>query len=374
MTRYPLPSASADERNDGSVVAIAGKCSSCPTRECMTSKATELSICSFGFNYKRISPQTVLFGFLAENFKLSTPARTKNLTRHREAVVKGAQLAQFEATLAADKAAEQAKTLAERSAAASKYYDSPGVKEDLLATLRPEVTKGLSFVHDYKQINTTISHNINVIIETKYQGTSLDEKIPKATHEEKAIYWASKFLQEKLNVAKFLLRPEWISKESEMETFRFHGLFNKYLRIYEHRFAEKHMPIKQIGESRENIFGNPEALAVIPHTFLDNALKYSHDGGKVELFFSNQPQGIHFSVSSYGPRIYEEEKKSIFRPFTRGRDAPLFHEEGAGYGLFVSQLIAEQHHTLIYVEQDLHRTERSRYWTTFSILLPYRQD
>ena len=91
--------------------------------------------------------------------------------------------------------------------------------------MKSDINKGLSFVHDYKQINAQIAQNINVIIETRHEGDNIEEKLESASHPEKAIYWASKFLSEKLNVARFLLHPDWIVKESEFSKFRFHGLF-----------------------------------------------------------------------------------------------------------------------------------------------------
>jgi K+-sensing histidine kinase KdpD len=251
-----------------------------------------------------------------------------------------------------------------------RYVEDEQYRADFLEKLKPQILRGLSFVHDYKQINTQIAQNINVILESRYQGADLEEKLQKATHAEVAIYWASKFLTEKLNVARLLLDPGWISRESEKGLFRFHGQVIKYLRIYKYMFEQKQLKVANIGKSYGKVYGNSDAVGVIPHTFLDNALKYSPEGERVELFVSDEAGGIEFSVSSYGPKIEEDEKKKIFQAFVRGIHAEATGEEGAGYGLYVAQMVAHALKTSISVEQDLGRRKEDTYWTTFSVLLP----
>jgi signal transduction histidine kinase len=251
------------------------------------------------------------------------------------------------------------------------YIDSEQYKIDFLGSMKSEINKGLSFVHDYKQINAQINQNINVIIETSHDGDSFEEKLESATHPEKAIYWASKFLAEKLNVARYLLHPDWITKESEFTKFRFHGLFIKYLRIYQYMYNQKNIHVRLTGTSYNTIYGNSEAIGVIVHAFLDNALKYSRNNTNVNVHISDEEHVVHFSVSSYGPRIKENEKEKIFHPFYRGEDAERMQEEGAGYGLYIAQMVANNIGTKITVEQESIQKPREGHLTTFSVNIPY---
>ncbi len=94
------------------------------------------------------------------------------------------------------------------------------------------------------------------------------------------------------------------------------------------------------------------SIAVIIQTLIDNAHKYSKKSGKVEIHISDQPDHIFFSVESYGPRILDSERELIFQPFKRAKDAIKSQEEGAGHGLYISQLIAKRIGTIIEVEQE----------------------
>lgn len=251
------------------------------------------------------------------------------------------------------------------------YRQSEQYKTDFLKAIRPEILKGLSFVHDYKQINSQIRQNINVIIESKYPGQNLEEKLRHANHEEKAIYEASKFLEEKLNIAKFILHPEWLEKTTECSKFRFHGMVFKYARIYESRMNKKNLKVIETGNSTNEVVANPEAVAVIVHTLIDNATKYSAKGGKIEIFVQDRASGIDFSVSSYGPRIRQDEEEKIFSPFYRGEAATKMEEEGAGYGLYISQMVAIRHlGSIITVAQEPKQTPHQGHWTTFGIQIP----
>lgn len=246
---------------------------------------------------------------------------------------------------------------------------------DFLEELKGKIAEGLSFVHDYRQINAEIGQNINVIIEKRYEADSFEEKVDKASEQEKAIYWASKLLDEKLIVARLLVNPQIINEKSEYKKFKFHGILIKYRRIYTSHILNKNITLDIKGASHHDIIAHPLAVSVIPHTFLDNAIKYSLKDGNILIDVHDEENCIKFSVSSYGPRILPGEEKKIFQPFYRGEAARHQEEEGAGYGLYVSQLIATQHlGSEIKVEQDSKQKPRFGHWTTFSIDIPLKVD
>ncbi len=260
---------------------------------------------------------------------------------------------------------------AEKKRLIDEYVNKEQFRTDFLSSLKPEIQKGLSFVHDYRQINSQISQNINAEIESRYTGDSFEDRLRKATHNEKAIYELSKFLEEKLNVAKFLLHPERLDVQEEWARFRFHGVVVKYVRIYTRRLEDKRVKVTVSGESFAEMIANPEAISVIPHTLIDNATKYSAKDSKINIDIRDVDRGVEFSVSSYGPLIRENEREKIFEAFYRGVCAQQVEEEGAGYGLYVAQLVAVHHlGTRISVEQEAKQKNKAGYWTTFAIRLP----
>lgn len=333
----------------------------------------KIGICSFGYNFIKVNDEIIIGGIILRDVSFGSEARTKRLRTERSKLVTKDMLERAVESIQTIGRTLQETVEAEKKRLIEEYSRKHMYETDFLEPLREEIQRGLSFIHDYKQINTQISHNINVIIETRYTGDSFQDKLTKATREEKAIYESSKFLDEKLIVAKFLMHPEWLDIKSECRLFRFHGVVYKYLGIYTQRFNNKNVIVTVDGQSYSDINANPQAVSVIVHTLLDNAAKYSPMRGKVEIYVQDDADGIEFAVSSYGPRILPKEREKIFSPFYRGECARRDQEEGAGYGLYISQFIAEHHlGTRIMVCQDDRQTPQMGHWTTFSLRIPLK--
>lgn len=371
---FPFPHWYQDEKRDGSSLKWPETCLRCKQNKCNDSGNTnEVQLCSYGYNYQRIDKNITVAGILLRETPKCSGARKKLVKKNSKLLIPIQQFNSSIETLQSINNSLAESIEKEKNHVIEKYVKSEKYKNDFLEPLRNEIQKGLSFVHDYKQINTQITQNVNVIIEKRYYGATFDEKLILATREEKAIYEASKLLDEKLNVAKFLMHPEWLVIQSECSAFRFHGLFIKYRRIYSPLFEKKKINISIQGRSDQEIIANAQAVSVIPHTFLDNAAKYSPLTGRVEVYIQDVDDGIEFSVSSHGPRILPEEKEKLFDPFYRGKYAKKIEEEGAGYGLYICQLIANNHlGTLIQVQQNDTPNTAKGYWTTFSIKIPLK--
>ncbi|MCB7319177.1 sensor histidine kinase [Lacrimispora sp. 210928-DFI.3.58] len=89
--------------------------------------------------------------------------------------------------------------------------------------------------------------------------------------------------------------------------------------------------------------GNPAQLKQVIQILLDNAVKYSKEGGRTEIRL--EPWGrrkLCLWVKSEGNVIPKEQRKAIFQRFYRG-EASHSSEEGYGLGLAIAKEIAENH-------------------------------
>ena len=249
------------------------------------------------------------------------------------------------------------------------YQASKGYQADLLELLRPDLETALAQVHDYKQFVQQIAQNLDVLLETRFPGRPIDEKLDLASHEEVAMYWTAQLMDEKLDAALYLLYPERVHQEHERRTFRFHGLVAKYAKIYQNRISSKGLHLRYEGETWASVEGNRRAIALIPHALLDNAIKYAPEGTEIVLRFSDDAEAINFEVESIGPRIESNELRRIFEPFYRGKAAKTRHVEGTGFGLAEAQHVARAIGTEIMVSQRPQR-HREGFVTSFSIRIP----
>jgi signal transduction histidine kinase len=76
---------------------------------------------------------------------------------------------------------------------------------------------------------------------------------------------------------------------------------------------------------------------------LENAVKYTPDGGRINLSLSLVAGHISLTISNTSDSLNKEELKYIFDPFYRGKKAVNMRVEGKGLGLYISRYIVRSH-------------------------------
>lgn len=115
-----------------------------------------------------------------------------------------------------------------------------------------------------------------------------------------------------------------------------------------------------------HIWGVPEALREIASNLIDNAIRYTPKGGRVEVLLYPHEGDIVFQVSDIGIGIPPEDLPHIFEEFYRSRNAKEFVHEGTGLGLSIVKSAVEAHNGEIEVFSELGKG------TTFTVTLPTR--
>lgn len=364
---FPFPHIIGSERRPGLRFSWPARCNQCD-RQCERLHSASISTCSYGVNYIWPSPELLVFGFLVHS-SAPTNAQKKMLRNSPDHLVK-----REDVELAARAYREMTGSFDDdikvrKAKIVTDYVNTKQYEKDFLELLKPQIQESFSFLHDYKQFIARVRQNINVVIEARNEGGSFEEKLTRAPQAVAAIYWASNLMEEKLRTAFLLLHPEEIADPNKLTQFRLHGAVLKIVRIYNAAFREKNVALRVIGESIGTVKGNPVAVPVIPHTLIDNALKYSKRDSEVRIEFHENAEVIEFAVTSHGPKIAADESDKIFELFYRGQSARAQEDEGAGFGLYLAQFIARKMGTKIEFSQDGNQN-RFGYRTTFSIQFP----
>ncbi len=76
---------------------------------------------------------------------------------------------------------------------------------------------------------------------------------------------------------------------------------------------------------------------------LDNAVKYSPQGGEVRVLLSRDGEGVRLRVRDSGIGLPAGEAGRIFQPFGRAANASESNIPGMGLGLYICRRIAEAH-------------------------------
>ncbi len=88
------------------------------------------------------------------------------------------------------------------------------------------------------------------------------------------------------------------------------------------------------------IAGQPEALRILIRNLLDNAVKYTPAGGKVDLEIVREAGAMRLSVEDSGPGIADADRERVLDRFYRVAGTET---TGSGLGLAIVRSIAEMH-------------------------------
>ncbi len=100
------------------------------------------------------------------------------------------------------------------------------------------------------------------------------------------------------------------------------------------------------------VVGDPGRLEQVLNNLVSNAIKYSPDGGTIEISGRASPNEVIVTVSDQGAGIPFEEQPRIFERFFRGARERHQRTPGAGLGLYLAQAIVEAHGGRIWVESN----------------------
>jgi signal transduction histidine kinase len=91
------------------------------------------------------------------------------------------------------------------------------------------------------------------------------------------------------------------------------------------------------------VLGDRQRLEQVLVNLLQNAIKYSPQGGQIVVTLRREGGEALVSVADQGIGIPAEEQARLFQRFFRARNAATHHFGGLGIGLFVSHEIVQRH-------------------------------
>lgn len=142
-----------------------------------------------------------------------------------------------------------------------------------------------------------------------------------------------------------LARLESVNSDLQLSDVSIAQLFQDIGREWEKKLAEKHLRlvVDLAGELPE-VRADEMRLQEIIYNLLDNAVKYSRDGGEIRLMARAQGNEMELSVSDAGVGIAREDLPRIFERFYRVDKARSGEGvRGTGLGLSIVKHIAQLH-------------------------------
>ncbi|ELW74454.1 sensor histidine kinase [Streptococcus thermophilus MTCC 5460] len=111
-----------------------------------------------------------------------------------------------------------------------------------------------------------------------------------------------------------------------------------------------------------------DKMTQVIDNILNNAIKYSPDGGQITVSMKTTDTQLIVSISDQGLGIPKKDLPMIFDRFYRVDKARSRAQGGTGLGLSIAKEIVKQHNGFIWAKSEYGKG------STFTIVLPYDQD
>ncbi len=114
-----------------------------------------------------------------------------------------------------------------------------------------------------------------------------------------------------------------------------------------------------------SVFGDTIRLQQIFSNILSNALKFTSDGGHIDIEIKTGATDVKVTFRDNGQGISNDSLPNIFRQFQQGDNNANRHQSGLGLGLSIVRILTEKHEGRVEVESD-----GTGHGSTFIVTLP----
>ena len=137
----------------------------------------------------------------------------------------------------------------------------------------------------------------------------------------------------------FLARAESAEQQIERSLFNGRSALEKIASFYQTAAEDRHVNISCSGEGQ--VFADPALFNRAVGNLIDNALRFTTDGGSIGISVRGTPEATEISVTDTGSGIGSEHLPHVFNRFYRAD--PSRSSAGTGLGLALVKSIVDLH-------------------------------
>lgn len=218
------------------------------------------------------------------------------------------------------------------------------MRQEFVSNVSHEIQSPLTSISGFARAlqNDKLDHNERLhylsIIETESQRLSkISDNLLKLTYLESAhhLFEPRRYrLDKQIRNTVLSCEPQWTVKNIEMD----------------------------LSLEDANIVADKELLDQVWMNLLNNAIKFTPNGGSIHLSLYHHHDELHFEISDTGIGITEKEQLHLFERFYKADKARIRNTSGSGLGLSIVKTIIDMHKGTIHVKS------KPNEGTTFKII------
>ena len=136
---------------------------------------------------------------------------------------------------------------------------------------------------------------------------------------------------------------------------------------FEQKIDQKRLDVEfECDDEHMHVLADRDAMYQIVYNLVDNAVKFSSEGGKLRICIQRVRRGQKVRVCVYneGQGIAKEDLPYVFERFYKSDKSRGLDKKGVGLGLYIAKTIIEAHHESISVDSVAGQ------WCEFTFTLP----
>jgi two-component system phosphate regulon sensor histidine kinase PhoR len=212
-----------------------------------------------------------------------------------------------------------------------------------LETVRNDFVANVS--HELRTPLTSILGYLDTLIESDIKDQKIRNKFLRIIKEETDRL--SILIKDLLNLS------EIESQTFDLKPESFSEVLDKVYNLLADNAYRKNIDIKlNVEDNLPPVYMVKQQIEQVIINLLDNAIKYTPEGGNINIEVKKSGDKMFFSIQDSGIGIPEEDKKRIFERFYRVDKARSRSMGGTGIGLSIVRNIIKQHSSEISVESE----------------------
>ena len=158
-------------------------------------------------------------------------------------------------------------------------------------------------------------------------------------------------------------------KKFRFQNVDYEALLSKWIGGFTQRLDQRGIELtRDIPDNLPDVRLDPDAIQQVVQNLLDNAIKYSGDGSKIEIKVSLDGKNLITSIQDHGIGISKKDQEKIFDRFYRCEESHELGIKGSGIGLTIVQRVVAAHNGSIKL------ISAPGKGSNFTVTLPVNQD
>jgi signal transduction histidine kinase len=142
--------------------------------------------------------------------------------------------------------------------------------------------------------------------------------------------------------------------EARKELISFYDLVKSVIASTSSNIYSKHISLKlNIDSDLPTVYVDEQKLVRVLHNLLDNAYKWTQEGGAIIINVNRNDSFIRVEVHDNGCGMSKETLKNIFKPYYHSNKNEQYHSDSIGLGLAICKTYVNLHGGDIWVKSEL---------------------